>query len=67
MNAIVQARLGDVAVLCRRYPVRRLAPFGSATRPEFDPPRSDLDFLVDLERLSPRAHADACFGLPAAT
>jgi len=66
MNGIVQARLGDVAVLCRRYTVRRLALFGSATRPDFDPGRSDLDFLVDFERLSPLAHADAYFGLLAA-
>jgi predicted nucleotidyltransferase len=66
MNSIVQARLGDVAVLCRRYPVRRLALFGSETRPDFDPGPSDLDFLVDFERLSPHAHADAYFGLLAA-
>lgn len=66
MNSIVQARLGDVAVLCHRYPVRRLALFGSATRPDFDPERSDLDFLVDFERLAPPAHADAYFGLLAA-
>lgn len=41
MSVIVQARLAEIAVLCRRYSVRRLALFGSATRPDFDPERSD--------------------------
>ncbi|HSW41148.1 MAG TPA: nucleotidyltransferase domain-containing protein [Patescibacteria group bacterium] len=66
MNSIVQARLAEVAALCGRYSVRRLALFGSATRPDFDPERSDLDFLVDFEHLAPQAHADAYFGLLAA-
>lgn len=63
MNAIVQARLDELVELCRRHSVRRLALFGSATRPDFDPARSDLDFLVDFEPLAPHAHADAYFGL----
>jgi predicted nucleotidyltransferase len=33
--------------LCKRYDVARLEVFGSALRPaEFDPARSDVDFLV---------------------
>lgn len=63
MNATVERRLGEIGELCRRYAVRRLALFGSATRPDFDPARSDLDFLVEFEPLPPLAHADAYFGL----
>jgi hypothetical protein len=63
LNVIVQARLDDVGELCRRYSVRRLALFGSATRPDFDPERSDLDFLVEFKPMPPQAHADAYFGL----
>ncbi len=34
--------------LCRRYSVRRLAAFGSATRTDFDPARSDVDLVVEF-------------------
>jgi uncharacterized protein len=38
---------GGLAALCRRYGVSRLEVFGSAARgTDFDPARSDVDFLV---------------------
>ena len=38
----------ELAELCRRFHVRRLDVFGSAARGDFDPARSDLDFLVEF-------------------
>jgi len=36
--------------LCRRYRVRRLEVFGSAARgDDFDPEKSDVDFLVEFD------------------
>ncbi len=53
-----------VAALCRRHHARRLELFGSATRADFAPERSDLDFLVDLPSdLPPGGYANAFFGL----
>lgn len=49
--------------LCRRYGVRRLALFGSATGPAFDSSRSDIDFVVELPDLPPAEYAEAYFGL----
>ena len=49
MNPIIETRRADVAVLCRRFLVRRLDVFGSATRADFAPNRSDLDLLVEFE------------------
>lgn len=49
--------------LCRRFHVRRLDVFGSAARADFDPARSDLDFLVEFEVLQPGPYVDAFFGL----
>jgi predicted nucleotidyltransferase len=37
-----------LAALCRRYAVVRLKLFGSATRDDFNPSTSDLDFLVEF-------------------
>jgi hypothetical protein len=63
----VAAKIGikdeQIAELCRRHRVRRLALFGSAVREDFDPRRSDLDFLVEFESLPPGTYADAYFGL----
>ena len=63
MNSLVQDRLDQIIELCVRHSVRRLALFGSAVRADFDPGRSDLDFLVDFDAVTPTEHADAYFGL----
>lgn len=63
MNPLVRAHLDEIGDLSRRHNVLRLSLFGSATRDDFDPKRSDLDFLVDFESLTPGDHADAYFGL----
>jgi uncharacterized protein len=42
--------------VCRRFHVRRLDVFGSAARQaDFDPARSDLDFLVEFDSDAPEA------------
>lgn len=48
--------------LCRRFGVRRLSLFGSATTDRFDETDSDVDFLVELGDGS-EAEFDAYFGL----
>jgi len=53
----------EVVALCRRFGVRRLEVFGSATSGEFDPERSDIDFLVELEPPDGTSRFDAFFGL----
>jgi uncharacterized protein len=53
----------ELRELCRRFGVRRLEVFGSAARGDFDPARSDLDFLVEFQPAQPGAYADAFFGL----
>jgi hypothetical protein len=49
MEGLIQSNLEEIAGLCRRYRVRRLAAFGSILRGDFDPLRSDADFLVEFE------------------
>lgn len=62
--SFVLERHAQVADLCRRSHARRLHLFGSATRPDFRPLDSDLDFLVELdEGLAPGAYSQAFFTL----
>ena len=63
MNTIVQDKAGELAGICEKRHVCRLALFGSAARGSFDPASSDLDFLVEFQPLSPAQHADHYFGL----
>lgn len=46
MIALVEPNLEAIRALCREFGVLRLELFGSAATGEFDPVRSDLDFLV---------------------
>ena len=63
MLDVLRSRQNELAELCRRHRVRRLAIFGSAAKGDFDPATSDLDFLVEFETLPPGEHADHYFGL----
>lgn len=49
MTTIIDRHRARVEELCRTYRVRRLDVFGSAVRDDFDPQRSDVDFLVEFE------------------
>jgi predicted nucleotidyltransferase len=73
MQPLVAQRLAEVRELCRRFRVRRLDLFSSAARDDFDPARSDLDFLVEYEADAPSGLAgyvgfkeelEALFGRP---
>lgn len=64
MIADIAQHREELRDLCRRFGVRRLEVFGSAARQaDFDPARSDIDFLVEFEPLQPGAYVDAFFGL----
>jgi predicted nucleotidyltransferase len=52
MESPIRHKLDEIASLCRRYRVRKLAVFGSILRADFDPQRSDADFLVEFEPAS---------------
>ena len=49
MPTLIDLQLAQVSSLCRRYGVRKLELFGSATTGAFDPQTSDLDFLIDFD------------------
>ena len=59
----IQANLEEIADLCRRYQVRRLAAFGSILRGDFDPLHSDADFLVEFEPVPVAARMQHYLGL----
>lgn len=52
-----------LATLCRRHRIARLEVFGSAARGDFDPARSDVDFLVEFDSAHRIQAFDDYFGL----
>ena len=48
MHPIIESHSAELGDLCRRYRVRWLDLFGSATGENFDPSRSDVDLLVEF-------------------
>jgi predicted nucleotidyltransferase len=63
MNQLIEQHRTELEQLCRKHHVRTLELFGSAAQREFDPTRSDLDFLVEYLPLPEGEHARAFFGL----
>ena len=51
----IRSHHAELRALCRRFHVRRLDLFGSAARGDFNPERSDIDFLVEFDRGHPDA------------
>ncbi len=63
MLDVIERHRGEIEEACRRFEVRRLEVFGSATGPRFDARSSDLDFLVDFEDRAGANLFDRYFGL----
>src|SRR5437588_11726339 len=63
MDPLIEQHRNQLEQLCRKHRVKTLELFGSATQREFDPMKSDLDFLVEYLPLPEGEHARAFFGL----
>jgi predicted nucleotidyltransferase len=46
-NPVIAEHLEAIHALCREFGVTRLEVFGSVCTSDFDPERSDVDFIVD--------------------
>jgi predicted nucleotidyltransferase len=49
MIDLIRIHRDQIAEICRRCHVQRLEVFGSAATGDFDPARSDVDFIAEFE------------------
>ena len=63
MIELIEQRHDEIEKACKKYHVGRLEVFGSAADGTFDPSRSDVDFLVEFQRIDEIDAADQYFGL----
>jgi len=59
----VERHRAEIEEACKRFAVRSLEVFGSATGPDFDERSSDVDFLVEFEAQAAPNLFDRYFGL----
>ena len=63
MHTEIEKHRQTLAALCQRYGVVRLEVFGSAARgADFDPAKSDADFLVEFDKVSGLSALDQFLG-----
>jgi predicted nucleotidyltransferase len=48
MDSVLVDKMDAIRQACKRFHVVRLDIFGSALREDFEPDRSDIDFLVEV-------------------
>ena len=53
----------QIREICKKYDVKSLSVFGSATSDSFDQSRSDIDFLIEFGDVGIGSYADSYFGL----
>ena len=63
MLHVIQSRLSELDVLCKKHRVSSFALFGSAAREQSGSAPNDLDFVVEFMPMPPAQHADCFFGL----
>ena len=63
MVAVITGKIDAILRACERFRVERLDVFGSVLRDDFEPGRSDIDFLVEFGSMPPSDKPDAYFGL----
>lgn len=62
MGSVIGNYKNKLSELCHIYGVKRLEVFGSASRYDFDPKRSDIDFLVNFIEAYPLGAFEQYFG-----
>jgi uncharacterized protein len=66
MVDLIEQHRSEIASLCRQYGVKRLEVFGSASRGDFNPASSDIDFFYEFDQPQRSGLADRFFDLHAA-
>lgn len=51
MHSSIVIQMSTIEEICKQYAVKRLILTGSAARDDFDPEKSDVDFIVEFDGL----------------
>ena len=62
MNILILNNRDKIVDICVKRNIILLTLFGSATGDQFNPAKSDIDFLVEFSEMKPGDHAKQFFG-----
>ena len=60
---IIKDKYSKLSKLCQRFGVSKIFAFGSVMTDKFDPEKSDLDLLVEMEEMPPLERGEKLIGL----
>lgn len=53
LNSLIKENYNDFIALCRQHKVKKIYAFGSSITDQFDPVKSDIDIVVELNIIDP--------------
>lgn len=53
LNSLIKERYNDFIALCKQHKVSKIYAFGSSITEHFDPAKSDIDIVVELDIKDP--------------
>ena len=63
LNLLIKERHDDFISLCRQHKVSKVYAFGSSITDHFDPIKSDIDVIVDLDIKDPIEYGETLLSL----
>jgi predicted nucleotidyltransferase len=63
INVLIKEKYGDFINLCRQHKVDKIYAFGSSITDHFDPIKSDIDVMVDLDIKDPIEYGETLLSL----
>ncbi len=60
---IIEQNFEQLINVCHRYGVKRMYAFGSVITDRFDPEKSDLDFVIEMEQMPPLIRGEKLIAL----
>jgi predicted nucleotidyltransferase len=61
MNKEISKKIDEIIALCKKYNVKKLELIGSAATGKFNKKRSDIDFLIEFNQMTPAEHSNSYF------
>jgi predicted nucleotidyltransferase len=63
LNSLIKERYDDFVNLCKQHKVSKIYAFGSSITDRFDPTKSDIDVVVELDIKDPIEYGEALLSL----
>ncbi len=63
LSSLINDKFDDFINLCRQHRVNKIYAFGSSITDQFDPAKSDIDIIVDLDIKDPIEYGETLLSL----